>query len=702
MGENTNDIKKPGVFQSIGEFLKNAFSYGPAAAAETESESETEQSATQAAPAYSPTAAPAGGGTESSGPSEEITEDVKGHLSAREGFRKDVYLDTEGKATAGTGHLLSASELRQYPLGSIVPDAVLAQWLVEDSEGAYSAAYMQAVEIGYENQTLVDALTAVNFQLGTAWNGIHKNTWAKLMAHDWEGAALEAGDSKWYSQTPVRVFDFQRSLLLIAGKPIDYASMVAFNAGNTSKWGAELPTESSVNEFTPTMGESSEGGETETPGRGTEETPDNSSPGTDTPSNETETPAPDTETPTGAGQLSSSVGLADDGTTYVGESGDIKSVQQQLVYAGILPAEQMSRTGDMVSTVDGFLGPATIDAIKQFQSNVMGFSNPDGRVDAGGKTWGKLSTYAAQENPVPDEGNGTAPEEDLGGGVPDQEAPKEEETVAPNPGETDELETIPDGGGAVPDQEEATDFESIPASYKSQYTTTGSVGVSGNAANDKEKIQAMLRMCGYKTTYIGSGNGTAEQRRVQLANSIFHFQSKHADLSNDGTVSAGKATWKKLIVVSYMNSGGETMTDDQIDQLHNARKGSVADVPGNLTADITGGHLIGIDNSGYLLPTEFHSNAEKLVEALETIKEETGNFRISCGYRSPEHNVKIGSTATTSKHVVGIAADIQTMAGYTPTSLKAKIQEMIDDNLIPDGYIGLYGWGCHYDIRNGV
>lgn len=696
MSEHKKDNPTPNIFQSIGNYLTNTFSFGPAAEPTGETAEASPQTATAKAPKFEPTAS----SSQTTGASQEITGEAEDHLKTREGFRNDVYLDSEGKPTAGTGHLMSASELAQYPVGSIVPQSVLDQWLKEDSEGAYSAAYMQAVEIGFENQTLVDALTAVNFQLGTGWNEIHKKTWGYLVDQDWEAAALEAGDSKWYQQTPVRVFDFQRSMLLLAGKPNSYEDVVAFNINNTSKWGVDLPAKNIVNEWSPTLHEGGEtgGGEQEqSPGRGSDR--DSGKPKTEGPdTGAPETGSPDTEVPATV-TLNSNVGLDDDGTTYVGESEDIKKVQQQLVYAGFLPEEQLSRNGEMVSSVDGHLGPITIEAIQKFQSNVLGFSKPDGRVDAGGRTWAKLSKYQPSTDPVPEQGGGETKEGGTGG-VPDS-APKEDENpTVGDPEQSDEFEEIP---GSVPDEAPETDFESIPASYKSQYQTTRSVGRSAsNTAADKSKIQALLRMCGYRTDLIATVKNPTEARRVQLANSIFHFQSRHDDLSNDGVVSPGKATWKKLIVVSYMNSGGEAMSDEQIDSVHNARKGTANDVPSDLRADITNGHMIGIDNSGYLLPTEFHANAKKLVEALETIKEETGNFSISNGYRSPEHNVKIGSTATLSKHVVGIAADIQTMPGYTPATLRTKIQSMINAGEIPNGYIGLYGWGCHYDIRHGV
>jgi len=45
-------------------------------------------------------------------------------------------------------------------------------------------------------------------------------------------------------------------------------------------------------------------------------------------------------------------------------------------------------------TPDGIIGPKTIAAIKTFQRGIVGFRNPDGRVDPGG------ATLAALDGPV--------------------------------------------------------------------------------------------------------------------------------------------------------------------------------------------------------------------------------------------------------------------------------------------------------------
>lgn len=638
---------------------------------------------------------------EGNGVSETVTEEVGEHLSLREGFRRQVYLDSLGKPTAGTGHLLTREERARYPVGATVPDAVLERWRQQDSQHAYAGAVQMAIQIGYEDQELVNALTAVNFQLGTAWNTIHRGTWRLLAAQNWEQAAKEAADSSWFAQTPVRVIDFQRVLLSIAGKPNDYDSLREFNADNIRKRGVVWPSQRNVDAFQVEAHEAAGGGETATNTGGGQTT---------TPTSETTTAEPTQEqAPAPTSQLSGSVGLDKDGSSYVGTSADIKLVQQQLIYAGLLPAEYQSRSGEMKSNVDGFLGSNTIAAIKTFQKTVMGWSKQDGRVDAGGKTWAKLASYSGQvEAPAKEEetasGGGTSPE---AGSTPEEQvsAPKEEATASNEAANSDALEgpTTGDVSGPTTAGGEMTTFAEIPTSFSDKFKIGRAVGNGGsNAAGDQSKIKSLLNQAGYRTDLLSpTGNATtdAKKRLVQLKNCIYHFQLTNSGLSTDARVDPNGGTWKRMVEVAYQNSGGGTMSQAQLTAQNNTRKGSASSVPSDIKANITNGHLLGIDNSGYLLPSEMHGGARRLKTALDTIKGEIGNFSISCGYRSPEHNVKIGSNASMSQHVQGIAADIQKTSNYSPSALKRKLKAMMDAGQIPAGGLGLYSWGVHYDIR---
>ena len=134
------------------------------------------------------------------------------HLKLREGVRYRSYKDSLGYLTGGVGHLLSEEEAKLYPEGSTIPSEVVDRWLVRDIALAKKASQIQAQELTEPSEKLIEALVYVNFQLGTGWYKIHKKTW-KLMAQGrYEEAAIEAANSVWYRQTPVRVEDFQKAL----------------------------------------------------------------------------------------------------------------------------------------------------------------------------------------------------------------------------------------------------------------------------------------------------------------------------------------------------------------------------------------------------------------------------------------------------------------------------------------------------------
>ena len=119
------------------------------------------------------------------------------------------------KPTAGTGHLLLSTENQQYKVGDIVPTNVLDEWLKKDSQKAWSAAIKQSNTLKITNLKFIESLASVNFQLGTGWRSIHKNTWKYLVQKDYDKAIAEVLGSLWFKQTPVRVKDFEEAIRII-------------------------------------------------------------------------------------------------------------------------------------------------------------------------------------------------------------------------------------------------------------------------------------------------------------------------------------------------------------------------------------------------------------------------------------------------------------------------------------------------------
>lgn len=135
------------------------------------------------------------------------------NLKTNEGYRNDVYRDSLGVLTAGVGHRLTDEELGLYKEGDIIDDKLISQWLDQDSTKAYTAAKAQADQLGQGGDSnFVDALGEVNFQLGTNWYKEHDGTWGLMQQGNFSGAAIEAANSDWNDQTPVRVQNFQAAL----------------------------------------------------------------------------------------------------------------------------------------------------------------------------------------------------------------------------------------------------------------------------------------------------------------------------------------------------------------------------------------------------------------------------------------------------------------------------------------------------------
>ena len=141
------------------------------------------------------------------------------HLRLREGYREEVYLDTLGKVTCGTGHLLSPAENAQYAVGDVVDTTILDRWLDEDSEKAWNAAAQQLQDLNIEKPEFIVALGSVNFQLGTHWRNKFPSACQALLNKDYAEAIKQVstgsgkdGQSKWKEQTPVRVEDFVKAI----------------------------------------------------------------------------------------------------------------------------------------------------------------------------------------------------------------------------------------------------------------------------------------------------------------------------------------------------------------------------------------------------------------------------------------------------------------------------------------------------------
>lgn len=131
-------------------------------------------------------------------------------LRLREGVRNVVYRDSLGKPTVGIGHLVLADD--GLAVGDRIDDARVSELFAIDGAHALDAAREQAAEAGIDDEDFLPYLGSVNFQLGIHWTGKFPNTWAMVVAGDYEDAADALENTAWNRQTPDRVKDFQGAL----------------------------------------------------------------------------------------------------------------------------------------------------------------------------------------------------------------------------------------------------------------------------------------------------------------------------------------------------------------------------------------------------------------------------------------------------------------------------------------------------------
>jgi uncharacterized protein YcbK (DUF882 family) len=103
-------------------------------------------------------------------------------------------------------------------------------------------------------------------------------------------------------------------------------------------------------------------------------------------------------------------------------------------------------------------------------------------------------------------------------------------------------------------------------------------------------------------------------------------------------------------------------------------------------------------NDGTSVPCELMDNLKELVENLQIIREFINKpIHVISGYRSPKYNRKIGG-ARKSQHMNAKAADIR-IKGMKPSEIREIIINLIKEEKIMKGGVGLYTSFVHYDVR---
>ncbi|ARB05911.1 hypothetical protein fHeYen901_138 [Yersinia phage fHe-Yen9-01] len=135
-----------------------------------------------------------------------------------EGLKLEVYFDTEGYPTVGVGHLLT--KVHNLMTGISILDKELGRSTqgritTEDAEYLFSKDVEKA-KAGIKSNTVLNdlylsldsirqmALVNMVFQMGVAGVAGFNNSIKLLKAKQWDQAALNLAQSRWFKQTPNR------------------------------------------------------------------------------------------------------------------------------------------------------------------------------------------------------------------------------------------------------------------------------------------------------------------------------------------------------------------------------------------------------------------------------------------------------------------------------------------------------------------
>ena len=134
-----------------------------------------------------------------------------------EGYRTNVYEDSEGILTAGMGHKLTNEEKEIYKKGDYVPTDVVQKWTQNDINKFINITNEVMEDKGLLDSKLYkeneDMFVSFFYQLGKDGGLAFNNMWDAINRGDARAAHDEALDSLWAKQTPKRAKRFANMLL---------------------------------------------------------------------------------------------------------------------------------------------------------------------------------------------------------------------------------------------------------------------------------------------------------------------------------------------------------------------------------------------------------------------------------------------------------------------------------------------------------
>ena len=134
-----------------------------------------------------------------------LIEKIKEDLVKHEGYVTEIYLCSEGYATFGIGHMVTETDMEYtWPVGTPVTDERILQVFHDDCKIAVEDAEKIVEDLYAHPDDVIRVLVNMVFNLGRPRLSKFKNMIAAVDAKEYDKAADEMVDSKWYRQVKTR------------------------------------------------------------------------------------------------------------------------------------------------------------------------------------------------------------------------------------------------------------------------------------------------------------------------------------------------------------------------------------------------------------------------------------------------------------------------------------------------------------------
>ena len=146
---------------------------------------------------------------------------LQNELADDEGIKYELYLCSENHLTGGIGHLITEWDVDYYGkhIGYPVPNEQVNTWFEKDIDVTINDCKIIFEEFDSLPEEAQLVIANMCFQLGRPRLSKFKKFIAAVKEQDWERAADEMKDSRWYKQTTARA-ERLISRIQILGVPV--------------------------------------------------------------------------------------------------------------------------------------------------------------------------------------------------------------------------------------------------------------------------------------------------------------------------------------------------------------------------------------------------------------------------------------------------------------------------------------------------